>query len=104
MKIIKTVHGNELEIALVGELDSGTAPDLERELEHGMEGIQSLTLNLKKLKYMSSAGLRLMLIAHNTFKDKGGLKITHANEDIQNLFDEIGYSEFLKTEQEDDVV
>ena len=104
MKIIKTVHGNALEIALVGELDSTTAPELERELEHCMDGMYGLTFNLEKLDYMSSAGLRLMLIAHKQVRNKGGLTITNVNEVIQDLFDGTGYSEILRIEQVDDAL
>lgn len=102
MEIIKTVHGNALEIALVGELDSASAPELERELEHCMDGMYGLTFNLEKLDYMSSAGLRLMLVTHKQVRDKGGLTITHVNECVQDLFDGTGFSQILKIEQEDD--
>ena len=101
MKITKTVRGNALEIALEGELDSNAAPALERELEHCMEGMHGLTINLEKLNYMSSAGLRLILMAEKTTHDKGGLKITHVSEDIWGLFVCTGYSDFLDIELQD---
>lgn len=101
VKIIKTVHGDSLEIALEGELDSGTAPELERELAHCMDGMRGLTLNLEKLNYMSSAGLRLMLVAYKLAYDKGGLKLVHVNPYIQELFDGTGYSDILTIEPDD---
>ena len=51
-------NGTELTVEVVGRLDSLTAPELEDSLEEAYDGIEKLILDLAKLEYISSAGLR----------------------------------------------
>ena len=66
MTITKNQDGEKLLIALEGRLDTTTAPNLEAELKTALNGITSLTFDLKGLEYISSAGLRVLLSAQKT--------------------------------------
>ena len=98
MTITKKQNGNALEIALEGRLDTTTAPELEAELNKEMQTIDSLTLDFSNLAYISSAGLRVLLSAHKVMVGKGGMKITHVNEIVQEVFDVTGFSDILVIE------
>ena len=98
MTIQKTANGNALEIALEGRLDTVTAPDLENELKTSLEGVETLTFNLSKLDYISSAGLRVLLSAHKIMSARGGMKVTHVNEIVQEVFEVTGFSDILTIE------
>ena len=98
MKITKNVNGSNLEIALEGRLDTMTAPELETELKNSLDGIDSLTLDFSKLEYISSAGLRVLLSAHKTMSPKGGMKVTHVNEIVQEVLDVTGFADILTIE------
>ena len=98
MTIQKTQNGNTLEIALEGRLDTMTAPELEAELKQSMPGAESLILDFSKLEYISSAGLRVLLSAHKTMSTKGGMKIMHVNEVVQEVLDVTGFSDILTVE------
>lgn len=51
-------------VALVGALNTDTAPDFERELQQVLDARQQLTvLDMKELDYISSAGLRVIFKA-----------------------------------------
>ena len=63
MTINKTQNGDNLTIAVEGRLDTVTAPQLESEIRTSLDGITELTLDLSKLEYISSAGLRVLLSA-----------------------------------------
>ena len=89
MKINKSMNGASLNIALEGRLDTTTAPELEKELKDSMDAITELTLDFAKLDYISSAGLRVLLSAHKTMSKKGGMKITHVNEVVAEVFLEL---------------
>ena len=95
MTIQKTANGNALEIALEGRLDTVTAPDLENELKTSLEGVETLTFNLSKLDYISSAGLRVLLSAHKIMSARGGMKVTHVNEIVQEVFEVTGFADIL---------
>jgi len=98
MTITKNQNGSELNIALEGRLDTMTAPELEAELNNSMGGAESLVLDFSKLDYISSAGLRVLLMAHKVMSTKGGMKVTHVNEIVQEVFDVTGFADILTIE------
>ena len=98
MTITKTWNGNELTLALEGRLDTMTAPELEAELNAVMGGADSLTMDFSKLDYISSAGLRVLLSAHKAMSAKGGMKVTHINEIVQEVFEVTGFVDILDIE------
>ena len=95
MTIEKNLNGKALEISLEGRLDTMTAPDLEAELSQSIPDAETLTLDFSKLEYISSAGLRVLLSAHKAMSAKGGMKITHVNEIVQEVFEVTGFSDIL---------
>lgn len=98
MTIEKKMNGTALEIALEGRLDTMTSPELEAELKQSMPGAESLTLDFSKLEYISSAGLRVLLSAHKVMSAKGGMKVTHVNEVISEVFEVTGFADILTIE------
>ena len=98
MEIIKTAEDKKLAVEVKGRLDTTTAPELEAALKESMEGIEELTLNFAELEYISSAGLRVLLSAHKMIMKKGGMKVTHANEMVMEVFEVTGFSDILTIE------
>ena len=97
MTIEKKQNGTTLEIALTGRLDTTTAPQLEKELKD-LSGVTGVTLDFSALEYISSAGLRVLLGAHKALSGKGGLKIVHVSELVQEVFDVTGFADILTIE------
>ena len=95
MTITKTGAGADLTIALEGRLDTTTAPDLEKEVQESLDGVTSLTFDLKALEYISSAGLRVLLSAQKIMNKQGEMKITGANEAIMEVFEVTGFIDIL---------
>ena len=98
MTITKKQNGTSLEIALEGRLDTMTAPELEAELSKSLDGITDLTLDFSALEYISSAGLRVLLSSHKAMMSKGGMKIIHVNDVVQEVFEVTGFSDILTIE------
>ena len=98
MTINKKQDGSALTIALEGRLDTTTAPELEQELKQSLNGVTELTLDLEKLDYISSAGLRVLLSAHKTMMKQGSMKLIHLNEVVQEVFEVTGFSDILTIE------
>ena len=98
MTITKELNGTELKIALEGRLDTMTAPELEAELNQNLENAESLILEFSKLEYISSAGLRVLLSAHKIMSSKGGMKVTHVNEIVSEVFEVTGFADILTIE------
>ena len=98
MTIERNQNGSTLMIALHGRLDTNTAPDLENVLKESMDSATELILDFSRLDYISSAGLRVLLFAHKAMNRKGGMKVTHANEMVKEVFDVTGFSDILTIE------
>ena len=98
MNMTKTLNGTSLTIALEGRLDTATAPELEKELQASLDGATELTLDFSALEYISSAGLRVLLYAHKAMSGKGGMKVTHVNEIVAEVFDVTGFADIISIE------
>ena len=98
MNLIKTRNGSELVMALEGRLDTTTAPELDQALRESLDGITSLIFDLEKLVYISSAGLRSLLVSQKTMNKKGSMKIRNANSAIMEVFTVTGFADILTIE------
>ncbi len=98
MNINKTQNGTSLTVALEGRLDTGTAPSLEAEFKASLDGITELVLDLEKLDYMSSAGLRVLLSAQKQMNKQGKMTVKNVNETIQEIFEITGFVDILTIE------
>ncbi len=99
MIITKTQEGNSLTVALEGRMDTNSAPQLKEALEEEMASITELVIDLKKLAYTSSAGLRVLLSAQKTMNIKGGMAIRNVSEEIMEIFDMVGFTGLLNIEE-----
>ena len=59
-------------IQLIGKLDSDTAVKVDAVFTETMASQTNLLLDLAKLKYISSAGLRILLLAAKRVQQKAG--------------------------------
>ena len=98
MKLSTTRNGTAMEIAVEGRLDTMTAPELEKVLKENLQGLTDLTLDFSNLEYISSAGLRVLLMANRELGREGNLKITNVNEIVREVFDVTGFSDILTIE------
>ena len=98
MEIQKTVNGTTLTVKLEGRLDTTTSPKLEEEFKNGVDGITCLVLDLEKLEYISSAGLRVFLAMQQTMNKQGEMICKNVNETVMDVFDVTGFSDVLTIE------
>ena len=98
LNIEKQLQNDALTVSLEGRLDTTTAPTLEAELKSALDGVKSLTLDLEKLEYISSAGLRVLLYAQTQMNIAGEMKIKNANETVMEIFEVTGFSDILTIE------
>lgn len=95
---LKIEKKNAETLALEGRLDTLTAPELEAEISAILPSVQTLILDMEKLDYISSAGLRVILKTQKALEKKAGLKLTHVSNEVKEVFDITGFSDFLTIE------
>jgi anti-sigma B factor antagonist len=92
IQIQKSIGGKEAGatiVKLTGSLDTATAPELERQLAPVLAGgVKDLVFDLEKLKFISSAGLRVFSMARKTLKERGGqASVVHMQPQIAEVFE-----------------
>ena len=98
LNINKDIGYGKALFALVGRLDTTTAPELEKELKASLDGVSELTLDLKELEYISSAGLRVLLAAQKIVLKQGSMVLKNVNETIMEILEVTGFSDILTIE------
>ena len=95
MQITKTIHDDALTIAISGRIDTLTAPQLDAEIQGKLDGVKNLTIDLKNVEYISSAGLRIFLTAQKIMNKQGKMVVKNASSAIKEIFDVTGFSDIL---------
>lgn len=98
MTIEKKQEGNSLTISLEGRLDTLTSPELEAEFRQSLTGITELVVDMEKLAYISSAGLRVLLSAQKVMNKQGAMTIRNVSEEIMEIFEVTGFVDILTIE------
>lgn len=98
MDINKKIEGDKLTVSIEGRLDTTTAPQLEGELNGFISNIKDLVLDVSKMEYISSAGLRVLLSAQKTMNKQGSMTVTGANADVLEIFEVTGFADILNIE------
>jgi anti-anti-sigma factor len=76
-------------VELEGSLDTVTAPELERQLAPMLDGaISQIVFDLARLKFISSAGLRVIASARKRLRERcGQVSCVNMQPQIQEVFD-----------------
>lgn len=97
MTIERKEKNNELVLVLGGRLDTTTAPMLEAELGN-LTGVNKLVMDFEALEYLSSAGLRVLLLAQKKMGRRGNMVVRHVNDTIAEIFEITGFAAILTIE------
>ena len=95
MKLTFNKIADVMDIAIEGRLDTTTAPEFDSFVK-GLEDVSALNINCKKLVYLSSAGLRVLLVAHK--KMNGKMKLTNVGELVMEVLELTGFADILTIE------
>lgn len=99
MEIITTKNDGVVTMSLTGRLDTSTSSKLETELKSLLEeGTTSLIFDFSGLEYLSSSGLRVILLAQKAMNKQGKLVLTGVNEVIMEIFEITGFVNILTFE------
>ena len=95
MTIDKTMNGTDLTVAVTGRLDTVTSPEFIAKMNTVIQNITSLTLDFENLEYISSAGLRALLLIQTELGNSAPVKIIKANELVKEVFDITGFNKVI---------
>ena len=89
------LSGDTLSIVLGGRLDSLTAPQLLEVYETAAAGnvVNRVSVDCGELKYISSAGLRVLLIMAK--KHPKQVQLIHVSSDVKEVLEQTGFDQIL---------
>lgn len=94
MQIENSKKGESEVVALIGRLDANSAPELDRNVNELVDsGSRSIILELSRLEYMASAGLRSILSLGRTLNAlHGKLMLCGASGIVKDVLVMSGFS------------
>ncbi|MDT3390365.1 MAG: STAS domain-containing protein [bacterium] len=98
MKIEKKLEGKNLYVAIEGRLDTNSAPELEAAMNPELDSADNVVFDMKKLDYVTSAGLRIVLNAKKSVNGRGEVTLRNVSPVIKEVFEITGFAAFLKFE------
>lgn len=98
LKVSVNKDGDTYTVLVDGRLDTLTSPQLDEEINKIIGDAKKLILDLGKLAYISSAGLRVLLGAAQQLDGKGEMVLIHVTEAVHEIFDVTGFIQVFNIE------
>lgn len=96
MTITKLQDGNVVTMQVEGRVDTNTSPELQKAILEAFQSAKTLILDLERVVYISSAGLRALLIGQKTAGSKGAsMELVHVVPAVKAVLDSVGFSKIL---------
>lgn len=95
MEIEVIQHNKEAELKLKGRLDNTSAPQVQNRLNEILPGCSSLKFDFAEVDYVSSAGLRVLLMARKRIGSSGEVSLLHVNEVVREILEMSGFLDIL---------
>ncbi|MEW6141666.1 MAG: STAS domain-containing protein [Chloroflexota bacterium] len=107
MELSDKTIGNVVVVSMAGRLDAYAANDAERRLDSLISANQvRLVVDLTKLDYISSSGLRVLLATlKKVRKQQGDIRLAALQPYVKEVFDIAGFTQLFKIfDKPDDAV
>ena len=82
-------------IAPEGKIDHLTSEEFEIEVSKQCETHDNLIIDMKEVKYVSSAALRAILTINEKMEGKGELIFRNVNKNVMDILNIAGFSDYL---------
>jgi anti-anti-sigma factor len=95
-QMTEELRGETVVLALVGELDLATVGAVERRLAELHRARRAVVLDLDRLTFLDSTGIRLVLsTAEDAQRDAWSFAMTHGSEQVRRVLTAAGVAERL---------
>lgn len=101
MEIKTEKKEDSIVLKLEGKVDTITSPAVQGAILNSFQKTKSLVLDFEKVDYISSAGVRALLIGEKTAKGKGGyMKLIHVPDIVMEILILTGFTKILQIEKD----
>ena len=96
MTITTTQEGAHITLAIDGRVDTNTSPQLQSAILDAFQRSSHIVLDFEKVPYISSAGLRALLIGQKTANSKrGSMELIHVCPAVMTILQSVGFADIL---------
>lgn len=90
-------------IDISGRLDSSVSGEVMDRLNEAVNsGVARLVLNLRQVSYISSAGLRSILVAAKLIKSANGeMRLCQPNDLVKRILEDSGFANLIRIDKEE---
>lgn len=98
MAVKQSLENGVLTLNVSGALNAVTSLELHDQLTEYMPKADKLIFDFKELDYISSGGLRELLIAYEEMSARGGMEIRNVSPEVLEVLDMTGFSTIFDIE------
>ena len=95
LNITTTKKGSTLTVCLEGKLDRNTYEMAGERIHSEMVGMEKLVLDLEKLVYISSAGLRVLVDLRKRISNRENMVVKNVQQDVLDVLALTGLQKYL---------
>lgn len=81
--------------SIQGRMDTITAPELLKQFQEVNEEIHAIHVDVSRTAYVSSAGLRVLLMMYKSLENKDQFEMTGVNDEVREILETTGFDQFL---------
>lgn len=98
MNVQVELHDKVLVASVEGRVDSSNSQDFERQLQGAIgEEVKAVVVDLAQLAYISSAGLRVVLLVAKTLgRRKVSISLCALSDPVQSVFEISGFNRIIQ--------
>ena len=97
-KVEASVKDGTFEASIQGRMDTITAPELLKQFQNAGSDIQAIHVDVSRMPYISSAGLRVLLMMYKSLDDKDNFELTGVSDEVREILETTGFDQFLLKE------
>ena len=99
MTIQTNRNGTTTTLVIEVGVDTMTSPQLQQAVLEAFQGAEKVVLDFEKVAYISSAGLRVLLIGQKTAQSKHmSMILTNVGDTVKNVLDMVGFTSVMTIE------
>mgnify|MGYP000676568293 CR=1 FL=1 len=95
---ISEAGGNDVTLVLNGRFGNNSASEVESAVQEVIGSCRKLVFDFAGVDYISSAGLRVLLMAKKKLGSAVEVSVINANDVVKEIFDISGFSKILRVQ------
>ena len=93
-RVESEVEDGKFTARIQGRMDTITAPELLEQFRKA-DGVKAIEINIEKMSYVSSAGLRVLLMMYKSLENKESFQLIGVTDSVREIMEVTGFDQFL---------